>query len=100
MLKVLSKSFTDFTSDLTHFLHDVVGAQLNIGVLRHSQGDIKLHLWLKGEIRRFPLLRSGDGAINCSGPKTRQHVLICRYGEGASNKGKSHTKEMRVAMQM
>ena len=49
MLKVPSKSFmaTDFTSDLTHFLHNIVGAQLNIGVgvLRHSQRDIKLHLW-------------------------------------------------------
>ena len=36
---------TDFTSDLTHFLHNIVGVQLNIGVLRHSQRDIKLHLW-------------------------------------------------------
>ena len=33
MYKVPSKSFmaTDFTSDLTHFLHNIVGAQLNIG---------------------------------------------------------------------
>ena len=54
---------------------------------------------LKVKIRRFHLLRSGDGAINHYGPKTRQRVFICRYGEGASNKVKSHTKEMRVAME-
>ena len=48
MLKVPSKSFmdTDFTSDSTQFLHNIVGADLNIGVLRHSQRDIKLLLCL------------------------------------------------------
>ena len=38
---------TEFTSDLAHFLHNIGGAQLNIGgteLLRHSQIDIKLHL--------------------------------------------------------
>ena len=53
----------------------------------------------KVKLRRFHLLRSGDVAINRSGPKPRQHVLICRHGEGASNTLQSHTKEVRVAMQ-
>ena len=51
---------------------------------------------LKVKISRFHLLRSGDGAINCSGSKTRQHVLMCRHDEGASNKVKSYTKKLRV----
>ena len=57
----------------------------------------------KVKLTRFHLLRSGDVAINRSGPKPRQHVLIhgmvCRHGEGASNTVQSHTKEVRVAMQ-
>ena len=34
----------DFTSDLAHFLYNIGGAQSNIGVLGHSQRDIKFPL--------------------------------------------------------
>ena len=47
MLKVCTIKIlmdADFTSDLAHFLHNVGGAQVNIGVLRHTQREIKLHL--------------------------------------------------------
>ena len=58
MLKVPPKSFSicmDFT-DLAHFLHNIVGAQLNIGGAQALQRDIKLHLCpgFRGA-RRVPL---------------------------------------------
>ena len=37
---------TDFASDLAHFLRNIGGAQLNIGVAEALQRDIKLHLWI------------------------------------------------------
>ena len=36
----------------------------------------QVNVMLKVNMRRFHLLRSGEGAINCSRPKTKQHVLL------------------------
>ena len=68
-------------------------------LFRYIQFQLESTYHVNVKIIHFPLLSSGVGVIHCSEPKTRQHVLICRYGEGDSKKVKSHTRKMRVAMQ-
>ena len=55
MLKVLGKVLldTDFTPDLPHFLHNIVGAQLNIGGAQALPKKYKVTPMLEGNSTMF-----------------------------------------------
>ena len=51
---------TDFTSNLARFLHNIVGAQLNIGGVRAlPEIYLKLHLWTRGPGTKFEVGEGG-----------------------------------------
>ena len=44
---------TDFTSDLTHFLHNIVGAQLNIGGAQALPKRYKVTPMAAGDVKQL-----------------------------------------------